>query len=173
MSSSEAAPANWRPDAQVVMNKIRPIIDRVEAERILAIEKKAKTVRWATGVFVTGVLVVLVGLASGVGSGIAALVVVGIFGIAAIISYFVIHGGATKAYRDTYKREVLQGAVREAVPGMDYQPVSMVPEASFTRGGLFKSRIDRYSGEDCFSGKVGATNLIFSELHVERKDTST
>ena len=173
MSNSEANPVNWRPDARAVMERIRPAIERVERIRVMAIGKKAKAKGRTFVVLGIGILVALVVLASGSGNAPAALVVAVVSGITGIITYLVTHGGATGAYRDIFKREVFQSAVREAVPGMTYSPGSMIPEDSFKRGGLFKSRIDRYSGEDCFSGKIGATELIFSELHVEREDTST
>jgi len=173
MSNSEENHVNWRPDARAVMEKIRPAIERVERIRVMAIEKKAKARRMAIGVLVIGLLVALVVLASGSGNAPAALVVAVVSGIAGVIVYFVIHGGATGAYRDIFKREIFESAVRQAVPGMEYSPNSTIPQYSFESGGLFKSRIDRYQGEDCFSGKIGATEVIFSELHVEREDTST
>ena len=173
MSNSEENPVNWRPDAQAVMEKIRPAIEKVERIRVMAIEKKAKAKKRTLAVLGIGILVAVVIAAAGNENAPAALVVAVVSGIAGIIVYMVTHGGATGAYRDVFKREVFQSAVREAIPAMSYSPVSMVPKESFKRGGLFKSRIDRYNGEDCFRGEVGATELIFSELHVQRKDTST
>jgi hypothetical protein len=85
----------------------------------------------------------------------------------------VMEGGSTKAYRAIFKQEVFAQAAQEILPGIRYLPENMVPESQFVAGGLFKSRIDRYRGEDYFVGRVGATDLLFSELHVERKETST
>lgn len=64
-------------------------------------------------------------------------------------------------------------AVAEIAPGMRYLPEHMVPQGQFEAGGLFSSDIDRYEGEDSLSGRAGATDLLFSELHVQRKETST
>lgn len=173
MSNSDANPANWRPDARAVMERIRPSIEKVERVRVMAVERKAKAQKSAFAVVGIGLLVALVVFVAGGENAPVAMVVAGAFVIVGIIAYLVIHGGATGSYRDIFKREVFQAAVKEAVPGMGYSPASMVPKSSFQRGGLFSSRIDRYNGEDCFSGKIGATELIFSELHVERKDTRT
>lgn len=172
MSNSEENTVNWRPDARTVMEKIRPVIEKVERVRVMAIAKKAKAQKRTLLVVGVGIAVALVALAGGERIGVSILVIAGLTGIAGVLVYMVSHGGATAAYRDIFKREIFANAVREAVPGMTYSPTSMIPMESFKQGGLFKSRIDRYSGEDCFSGKVGATELIFSELHVQRKDTS-
>lgn len=112
-------------------------------------------------------------MASGGDQTLMGLVTGGAGSLIAVIVFSIIGGGAKKRYRALYKAEMFSEAVRIAVPGMSYSPASMVPLDSFKRGGLFKSRIDRYSGEDCFSGKVGATELIFSELHAQRKETTT
>ncbi len=173
MLNSEGEPGNLRADAGAVMEKIRPVIERVERIRIAAIEKMAKAKKMAFGVLGIGGLVALVVLVSGSGNVFSALFVAVAFGIVSIIVYVVSHGGATGAYHEIYKREIFASAVREALPGMEYSPTSMIPQHSFEGGGLFNSRIDRYQGEDCFSGKIGGTELIFSELHVEREDTST
>lgn len=173
MSNSEETAVSWRPDARAVMERIRPAIQGVERIRVMAIRKKAKAQKMAMLAAGIGLLLALIIVSSGNGNLPAAIGVAVISVIVAIIVYVGTHGGATGAYRDIFKREVFQAAVLEAVPGMTYSPTSMVPKDLFQRGGLFKSRIDRYSGEDYFSGKVGATELIFSELHVQRKDTST
>jgi hypothetical protein len=56
---------------------------------------------------------------------------------------------------------------------MEYLPAHMMPQSLFKLGELFDSRIDRYNGQDCFKGRVGATDIFFSELLVERKETRT
>ncbi len=173
MSVSEGNYASWRPDARAAMEKIRPAVEKVERIRVMAIEKRAKARNRAFAVVGTGFVVAFALLLSAGEIAPAAIVVAVVSGIAGIIVYLVIHGGATGAYKEIFKREVFGAAVLEALPGMEYSPASMVPQDSFERGGLFSSSIDRYHGEDFFIGKTGATELSFSELHVERKETRT
>lgn len=171
MSDSEEKPVNWRPDAGAVAEKIRPIIERVEGIRRMALEKHAKAVRRGLAVGVAGIALGLIFAAVDRTTPIPmVLAVLGL--IAGIITYFATDGGSRKAYRAIYKREVFAAAAAEIAPGMRYLPEHMVPQGQFEAGGLFDSRIDRYEGEDSFSGRVGATDLLFSELHVERKETS-
>lgn len=173
MSVSEGKATQQRPDARVIMEQLRPIAARMEAIRqtMIAKRKRAKTVAFsiATITAIFGVLVMLSGenqFALGV-----IFTVVG--GALSLLVYWIIAGGSKNEYRGRFKTELLGKAVNLATPGIEYFPDSMVPKESFKAGGLFKSRIDRYKGEDCFRGKFGATELIFSELDVEREDTST
>lgn len=171
MSGSEENSVDWRPDAGAIMEKIRPVIDRVESVRKMALEKHAKAVRRGLAVGVAGIGLGLVYAAVDNTTPIP-MILAGLGLVAGIITYFVIDGGSRKAYRAILKREVFAAAAAEIAPGMRYLPENMVPQGQFEAGGLFSSRIDRYEGEDYFSGRVGATDLLFSELHVQRKETS-
>lgn len=173
MSVSENSPVNWRPDAREIAEKIRPVTERVERIRVAALEKRAKGQSWGLIVGGFGLMAAFFVLVSGGENVVAAVVVAVLSVIAGLVTYMLIHGGATGAYRDIYKREVFGAAARMIAPGIGYLPESMVPQESFKSGGLFNSSIDRYRGEDCFRGKAGATELIFSELHVEREERST
>lgn len=172
MSGSEENAVDWTPDARAIAEKIRPVIERVEGIRKMALEKHTKAVQ--RSVAIGGVGAALGVTFAFAGSGTTIPWVVAALGLmAAIITYLVSEGGARKAYRALFKSEVFAAAAAEIAPGMRYSPDSMVPEGQFEAGGLFNSRIDRYHGEDYFAGRVGATDLIFSELHVQRKETST
>lgn len=172
MSGSEEKTVNWRPDARAVAEKIRPVIERVEGVRRMALEKRAKAVRRGLAVGVSGVALGLIFAAADRTTPIP-MVFAGLGLVAGIVTYFVTDGGSRKAYRAIYKREIFAAAVAEIAPGMRYLPEHMVPQGQFEAGGLFNSSIDRYEGEDSFSGRVGATDFLFSELHVEREETST
>ena len=163
---------NWRPDVRAVAERIRPVIERVENIRQMALAKRTKAIRVGMIIGGCGLGIGLLVLAAGNGSP-AGLVIALLGVVAGIIAYFAIEGGATKAYRAIHKREVFAKAAQEVLPGISYLPESMVPRGQFVAGGLFSSRIDRYNGEDYFTGRAGATDLLFSELHVERKETST
>lgn len=172
MSGSEQNPVDWRPDARAIVERIGPVILRVEGVRKMALEKHAKAVRWSLSLGGGGAAL---GLAAALGDSNSPLpwFIFALAVVAAIITYFVIDGGSRQAYRAILKREVFAAAAAEIAPGMRYLPENMVPQGQFEAGGLFNSRIDRYDGEDYFAGQVGATDLLFSELHVERKETST
>lgn len=172
MSGSEGNPVNWRPDVRAVAERIRPAIQRVENIRQMALAKRAKAIRVGLIIGLSGLGIGLLVLAAGNGS--PAGWVVALLGLVlGMITYAVMEGGATKEYRGIFKQEIFAKAAQEVLPGIRYLPENMVPQGQFVAGGLFDSRIDRYQGEDYFAGRVGATDLLFSELHVEREEKST
>lgn len=173
MSDSEQKQVNWRPDARAIAESIKPVTDRLEAMRLGANAKRMKATTTGFGVAGAGMVLALIIMAAGGGQGVVGLIVAGACSLIGVLVFHVMAGGAKEEYRAAFKQGVFAEAVRTAVPGMDYQPDSMIPEGSFEASGLFSSRIDRYGGEDCFRGFCGSTDLMFSELHVERKETTT
>lgn len=172
MSASEQNPVNWRPDASAIAERLRPVTDRLEGMRLATIAKRKKATGSAFGIGAVGWALALVIMASSDGQGLAALIVGVVCSLIGLLVFSVMAGGAKKEYIAAFKQGVFAEAVGIAVPGMEYHPESMIPQHSFEDSGLFNSRIDRYNGEDCFRGRCGATDIIFSELHVERKETS-
>ncbi len=173
MSVSEENSVNWRPDAHAIAESIRPVTDRLEAMRLEAIAKRGKAMGISFGIAGLGWLAALAFFTSGGDKAVIGLIAGVVCSLIGALVFWMMAGGAKKAYLGAFKQGVFAEAVRMAVPGMAYFPESMVPQYSFEAGGLFSSRIDRYNGEDCFRGRCAATELMFSELHVEREDTST
>lgn len=171
--SEERAAVNWRPDARAIAERMKPVTDRLEAMRLAAIAKRRKATGIGLVVAGAGAAIALTFMASGGEQGAVGLFVAGVSALIGFVVFSLMSGGAKREYVAAFKQGVFAEAARLAVPGMEYDPGSMVPESSFERSGLFSSRIDRYNGEDCFHGRCGSTDLMFSELHVERKETST
>jgi hypothetical protein len=70
-----------------------------------------------------------------------------------------------------FKSQFVSGVVKAIEPGMNYHPHQGISQALFIDSGLFSSRPDRYSCEDLFDGKIGATDVMFSEVHAEDRRT--
>lgn len=164
MSVSES----FRPDVRAIAEQIRPVLARMEEARQTALRARKQS-RVIAGIFamITLVAVLWIGAFGSNNGGLMAVIGYG-GGTVALLIAVMMGSGAKSRYLAMVKAEVLTAAVNSALPGIAYQPLSMIPQAMFEYGGLFDSRIDRYSGEDCFTGKHGATNLTFSELHVQR-----
>jgi len=75
-------------------------------------------------------------------------------------------------YRRRFKQRVIGRLVGFAEEGLSYDPKGYIPEDEFRRSRIFESRIDRYSGEDLVYGKIGKTEIRFSEIDAEREHTS-
>lgn len=77
-----------------------------------------------------------------------------------------------KGYKRDFKQQIITKVVRFLDPGLSYQPDGLIDECTFEGSNLFTEGIDRYSGEDLVRGKVGKTQIAFSEVHAEYKTTS-
>jgi hypothetical protein len=75
----------------------------------------------------------------------------------------------TRGYRSVFKVAVIARLVRFIDENLRYSPDQGIPKSIFQTADLYKQQIDRYRSEDQVSGKVGATEIAFSEVHAEYK----
>lgn len=68
------------------------------------------------------------------------------------------------------KMAVMPRVLDHLSPGLTYDPISFVGQDGFVRSRLCTRRIDRYRGEDCVQGAIGATQVMFSEIHAEHRE---
>lgn len=76
-------------------------------------------------------------------------------------------------FADRFKEIVIKKILVFVDPGLLYEKDSFAPKELFMESGLFPDTIDRYDGDDYVSGKVGDTDILFSEIHAKRVETST
>ncbi|MBK1881418.1 DUF3137 domain-containing protein [Luteolibacter pohnpeiensis] len=169
MSDSNNSVA-WKPDVAKIVADLAPVLNQLEQQRLTALGKRKTGGLVAAVIAGAGLLIGLLVSQAEPGAGLFT-----IFGaiVIALIAYMAIQGSATKEYLRQFKHQAFKEAARLVAPGIHYLPDSMVGMNQFKRSHLFNSRIDRYHGEDCFHGKVGETEILLSELHVERKETTT
>ncbi|MDW8434373.1 MAG: DUF3137 domain-containing protein [Aquificaceae bacterium] len=76
-----------------------------------------------------------------------------------------------KAWSKLFKREFFILLLRAFFPNLTYRAEQYIPVELFVGSMLFidKPRPDRYTGEDFVEGKVGDTDIAFSEVHAEYK----
>lgn len=172
MSVSEENRVQWRPDIGELVKELQPVMDRLEAGRQEALSRRK-----------TAGLIAFLSIGLGV---VAAVAVAGkrqdatiaviflIVASVAVAGLFWHYLGAepAKAYRHHFKSTAFKHALRIVAPGMDYLPAGMISRQLFEQSRLFPTSIDRYKGEDLFHGKVGATQISLSELHVQREEGS-
>jgi len=120
------------------------------------------------GGFVVGVIGMM---ASGNVMGLLAGVVVALVGCAIVHQIYFRKG--EERYRLMFKVGFLSKLVKAVEPEMTYVPESGITKSMFTGSGLFGKGADRYASEDLIHGKIGATKVMFSEVHSEEKYTTT
>lgn len=92
--------------------------------------------------------------------------------IAAVVIGSIIFGFLSRDYKAQFKQKIIGGLVRFIDPGLSYQSDGCVSKDTFKQSDIFQHHIDRYKGEDCVTGKIGQTQIMFSEVHAEYKTTS-
>lgn len=91
--------------------------------------------------------------------------------VGCLISYGVFFAGSKSNYASEFKARIVNQIAKALAPEVTYQPHRMVEKSWFQGSGLFSGRVARYNGEDYFGGRIGDTDLFFSEIHAESKHT--
>lgn len=79
----------------------------------------------------------------------------------------------TRGYRGRFKKTIIKKITHYVDPSLAYKSEEMITPVEFVESAIFRHRIDSYSGEDLIVGKVGKTEMRFSEVHAQYKTTST
>jgi len=69
-------------------------------------------------------------------------------------------------YAAEFKQTVIGKIVKFMDENLDYLPHGFIPESTFIESKIFGPKIKRYEGEDLVSGRIGATQIQFSEIDV-------
>lgn len=72
-------------------------------------------------------------------------------------------------YVTKFKTAIIRKIVKFVDESLDYVPHRYIPKSIFMTSEIFKTKPNRYKGDDYVSGKVGATEIVFSEVHAEYK----
>jgi len=89
-----------------------------------------------------------------------------------IIAGMIVTGIFSKSFRKEYKEKIISRLAGFADEGLLYTPDGAVPQHEFTRSKIFPYSCDKYSGEDHFSGKIGKTQIVFSEVTAQHRSSS-
>lgn len=152
---------------------LEPQLAELESKRAEALEHARRTRR---GLLVASVIVgaVLIGIGASSGHLVVALVIGGVaWLILSGIIYAVRTSGRKKDFKRDYKAIVVRGITGALHPDLRYDQASGIPKSLFEASKLFSYRPDRYHAEDGFYGRIGETDVMFSEVHAEYESRST
>jgi hypothetical protein len=81
-------------------------------------------------------------------------------------------GIVSKSYRKEYKEKIIARIAGFADEGLEYNPEWFIPMDEFVRSRIFNLSCDKYSGEDHFRGRIGKTDIEFSEVTAKHRSSS-
>ena len=77
------------------------------------------------------------------------------------------------SYYSAFKQQVIRQIIHFIDDTLTYSPSDCISQGRFEECGIFRTHIDRYRGDDLVTGKMGSTDMKFSEVHAEYKTTTT
>jgi hypothetical protein len=122
------------------------------------------------------------GIATGVPTGIAVVAVLAyaphpaislIPFVVGLIIWWIFYTRFSSAWIAEFKDSIIGRIVKFIDPGLNYDRKGCIPESVYWQSSIFLKDPDRYRGEDLVYGKVGQTEIKFSEVHSEYKTQST
>ena len=88
------------------------------------------------------------------------------------ITFSLTAGKRISEYGKQYKRQVVRAVTQALQPDLEYNPAGGISESEFRAARIFNHSIDRYHNEDGFQGRIGETDIRFSEVKAEYKTES-
>ena len=157
------------PSHDEILARLRPSLATLEAERRSLLIKRNTGKIWITGFLLGGLLLTFLLSKNGAFAGLITLVIAA---IGALICHSIFFNATNARYQQGFKHKVVSKVVKTLAPQINFHPSQFISKDWFIRSQLF-ARPDRYRGEDYYIGKIGKTELFFSEVHAEQKHTST
>lgn len=104
------------------------------------------------------------------GISIASFIFLLIFGL---IVHFIFFNREIKSFTSEFKSKVVGEVARFANEKLSYSPENGIRQQIYMDSKIFLTNPDRYKCEDYVSGRIGETQIEFSEIHSEYKTEST
>jgi len=140
-------------------------IDFLEKERLTFVKKLKTNIAWMVAIAV--VLLLLLLLAN---SATPLFVLVLILAIIAIVGYYSYQIYNFKPqFVLKFKNEMISAMVKDIDKNLQYNIKAGIHPKDFLSSTLFQEKIDKYHSEDMVFGKVGETQIRFSEVRAQRE----
>ncbi len=153
------------------LEELRTFYDTRLASELAAMEEERKKRLHMAGVgLAVGAVIFIISLFITLAVGLPPVAIFGL--IAAVVAGAAVAQIGGKDYAASFKTAVIAPLIKFVDPALAYNPSQSIPQETFIRSRMFNTKPDRYKGDDLVSGKVGATQMSFSEVHAEYKTTT-
>jgi len=170
LRSADSTPRLERPEMRS-LDELRTFYESQLSAELAVLEKqRKKCLNTAVMGIAVGAGVFLFSLLLTLATGIPPILIGGV--IVAVIVAAAVSSIGSRDYKHSFKASVIRPLVRFVDPSLAYNPDAFIPEETFIRGRMFAIKPDRYSGDDLVTGRLGLTEVAFSEVHAEYKTTT-
>ncbi len=149
-------------ESDAVHEAVAPTLRALEIQRVEVVDAMRKATVTAVVLAVAGAGIGALAGGQGALFGLVAGAVVG------GLVYHVMCGGKVSAYKRHFKVAVVREILARSHPELHYTPDGGLPQWDFVASNLF-SAPDRFSSEDGFRGRIGDTEVRFSEVKAEER----
>jgi len=154
------------------LEELKQFSKTVLMDDLVSLEKKRKAIlkKILIGigvVFLIGLIIAAVLMSQGAGLEPLPFVGVGCIIISGIIGYQL-----TRGYRAEFKMLIINKLIKFFDENLNYYPYRYVPKTTFMLSQIFQTKPNKYKGDDLVKGRLGKTDIQFSELHAEYESGS-
>jgi hypothetical protein len=143
-------------EVDTILEQLRPKLTEMEAWRQQRRAAGAKGTWIGAGIGALGLLVILIFPPVGIAIAIGGLIII-----------LVVRLTNQGKFKKRFKQEIFPIVIDIVKPGVLYRSEQYIAESIYHSSRIFLQDVDRYKGEDYFSGTVGQTKIEFSEIHAE------
>ncbi|NNC95495.1 MAG: DUF3137 domain-containing protein [Chitinophagales bacterium] len=146
-----------------IFPELQPKLKSLDDQRIELLRLRRKTLLIIVGIILPLTILALVisrhPLALFIGIGVGGIV------------YSTMYEKHRRKFKNEVKDKLILQIVNSMNMGLTYRRSSFISVNEFRKCGIYQQSIDKYWGEDFFEGKVGETDVLFSELTAQSKKT--
>ena len=156
------------------LEELRQFYDTTLINELIVLEAQRKAVVKKVGIAAAGILAVIAVVLIVMRGAMAQSAMFALFPVVfGLVVLGVITHLMARGYVGQFKDVVIYGIVKFIDETLSYSKHGYIGESVFRACEIFKRQPDRYKGDDLVAGKLGATEIEFSEIHAEYKTTTT
>ncbi len=154
------------------LEELRQFYNSVLMPDLQALEKQRRSVfnniiYTAAGAFGVAFVIILITAANAPALPCFIFPIFGAVAVTALAGWFY-----SKGYKSDFKMAIIERIVKFLDSGLDYDPHGYISKSEFVNSKIFHTKPNRYKGDDLVWGKLGHTQLKFSELNARHESGS-
>ena len=154
------------------MPEIKALYHSTIEPELTQLETQRKQLQNATLLLIASIIGAVVLLVFLIGSQVWPLLIP----LIALVIYIISKNNSTNKlraeYRALFKNSVVEKIIHSINPSWNYDPDGKIDSPVYLNSDLFRTKYDRYNGDDLIKGVIDKTDFECSELHTEYKQVT-